>query len=304
MNAGAEPLKILLCSDGGEQAERAVRFGGSIAAACHASATLLGVAESAGESKDLLASLQRSQGDLREKNVPTEMLVAKGSPIEEIIQRSEKAAYGLVVIGAVRKANRGAYWMSSKSYKLIKEIKQPVISVAGRPTGLKRILVCSGGKRYVNEALPLIGCIAAGSGATVCLLHVTPELPPFYAQFPGITQNTEWLLKSETELGRTLRQAKEALSAAGVVAEAKLRKGAVLGEILSEIAEGNYELVVTGSSVSHSLSTYVLGDITREIVNHADCAVLVVRSREKPGAGKGVVSGAWRKWLGKFVEAK
>jgi nucleotide-binding universal stress UspA family protein len=297
MNAEDEIMKILICSDGSEQAERAARLGATIAAGCAASVTLLGVAEGSSENKELLASLSRSQALLLEKNVPTELTVTSGSPIEEIAQRSESGGFDLVVIGAVRKANWGTYWMSSKSYKLIKEIKPPVLSVAGKPAALKRVLVCSGGKKYIHQALPLIGQIAAGVGAHVTLLHVMPELPPFYAQFPGIAQNTDWLLKSQTELGRTLKECLDVLSSLGVAAEAKLRQGQVLSEVLREIREGKYELVVTGSSLSNSLTTYALGDITREIVNHADCAVLVVRSREKLSTD----APPWRRWLGKLA---
>jgi hypothetical protein len=54
----------------------------------------------------------------------------------------------------------------------------------------------------------------------------------------------------------------------------------VLSEILREIHSGKYDLVVTGSAPSRSLRTYVLGDISREIVNHSDCPVLVVRTQE------------------------
>ena len=59
-----------------------------------------------------------------------------------------------------------------------------------------------------------------------------------------------------------------------------MRQGPVLDEIMREIHEGGYDLVVTGSALSRSLRTYVLGDISREIVNRANCAVLVVRSQE------------------------
>jgi nucleotide-binding universal stress UspA family protein len=76
-----------------------------------------------------------------------------------------------------------------------------------------------------------------------------------------------------------MREAKASLEALGVAVEVRLREGSVLPEILSEIEQGGYDLTVTGSALSRSLRTYVLGDISREIVNRAGCAVLVVRSR-------------------------
>ena len=106
-----------------------------------------------------------------------------------------------------------------------------------------------------------------------------PEPPAIYARLPRMRENADWLLNSKSELGMNLRREKETLEKMGVNAELKLRRGAVLDEILKEITEGNYELVVTGSALSRGLQTYVLGDVSREVVNRASCPILVVRTR-------------------------
>jgi nucleotide-binding universal stress UspA family protein len=120
-------------------------------------------------------------------------------------------------------------------------------------------------------------------GATITLLHVLPEPPAIYARLPKMRETTDWLLSSNSELGINLRREKETLESLGVVTEVKLRRGSVLEQILSEIREGAYDLVVTGSALSRGLRTYVLGDVSREIVNRASCPILVVRSREQAG---------------------
>jgi nucleotide-binding universal stress UspA family protein len=186
----------------------------------------------------------------------------------------------LVVIGAVRKEARGAFWMSSKSYKIIKEIRPPVLLVTGRSTTVKRLLICSGGKRYIDAAVRMAGAIAKGMSAEVVLLHVLPTPPALFAHLPKMEEDTALLLRSDSELGINLRHAKQTLQSIGVEAQVKLGHGAVLEEILRELMLGNYDLVVTGSALSRSLRTYVLGDISREIVNRANCAVLVVRGQE------------------------
>jgi nucleotide-binding universal stress UspA family protein len=275
-------MKILICSDGSEQAERAVRLGAAIGAGCQAEVTLLGISESQGDNKPLVDSLQRAQSLLADKKVRAELITKSGDPIEEIVRRTEEANYDLVVIGAVRKAVRGAFWMSSKSYKIIKEIKPPVMTVAGKSTTINRILICSGGKKYIEKAVELTGQIARGLGAKVTLLHVMPEPPAIYARLPRVEETAAWLLNSRSELGLNLRHGKQLLESVGVAADLHLRQGPVLEQILREIHEGSYDLVVTGSALSRRLRTYVLGDISREIVNRADCAVLVARSQEKP----------------------
>ena len=61
-------------------------------------------------------------------------------------------------------------------------------------------------------------------------------------------EDTSWLLRSRTELGINLREEKQTLEELGVAAQVHLRRGQVLEGILSEIREGKYDLVVTGSA--------------------------------------------------------
>lgn len=287
-------MKLLVCSDGSEAADRAVRLGALVAGACQAEVTLLGIIEVKGHSDSILDSLRRGQAILQDKGVRAELITKVGNPIEEIVLRTSESSFDLVVIGATRKEARGLFWLSSKAYKIVKEVEPPVLIVAARSVALKKILICSGGKSYIDDAVRLTGRIAKGLGVPVTLLHVIPELPAIYARLPKMHESTEWLLRSSTELGINLRREKETLESLGVTAEVKLRRGSVLDEILGEIREGAYDLVVTGSALSRGLRTYVLGDVSREIVNRAPCAILVVRSRE--GESQPGLRGLWERF--------
>ena len=290
-------MKILICSDGSEQAERAVRVGTAIAGGANAGVTLLGILEVPGASEAILESLKRAQALLADKKVQAELITKAGDPVEEILKRTEEASYDLVIIGAVRKAARGPFWMSSKSYKIIKRIKPPVLMVAGKSSAVRRVLICSGGGRYIDSAVHLTGQIARSTGATVTLLHVMPEPPAIYARLRRMEESAAWLLNSSSELGLNLRHEKEALESLGVPTEVGLRRGVVIEQILDEIDGGNYDLVVTGSALSRSLRTYVLGDVTREIVNRANCAVLVVRTQEKPSESQAGRPSWWNRLI-------
>jgi nucleotide-binding universal stress UspA family protein len=273
-----------------------VRLGAVIAGCCQAEVTLLGILESKGHSESILESLKRGQAVLQDKGVQAELITKAGNPIEEIVRRTTESSFDLVVIGAARKEPRGLFWLSSKTYKIVKEVQPPVLIVAGKSPGIKRGLICSGGKNYIDQAVDLTGRIARGVGAGITLLHVLPEPPAIYARLPGIQQTTDWLLDSSTELGVNLSKTGQALEALGVPTELKLRWGAVLEEILREAAGGAYDLVVTGSALSHGLRTYVLGDVSREIVNRASCSILVVRSREHGGEPSSGFRGFWERF--------
>src|SRR2546430_17199053 len=112
-------MGILICSDGSEQADSAVRLGAAVGAACRAEVTLLGIVEMVSESTKVTVSLARLLAILQDKKVQAELLTRTGKAIEQIVKRTEEMAHFLVGIGAVRNQIRGAVWTSSRSYKII-----------------------------------------------------------------------------------------------------------------------------------------------------------------------------------------
>jgi len=280
-------MKILICSDGMPRAENAIRFIAATAAACRAEITLLGIIEHPSDEISLVDALRRGAGILRDKHVPVETITRSGHPIEQIQKRTAEEQYDLVVIGAERKGG-GPFAMSAKAYHLIKEIEPPVLVMIGRRAELKRVLICSGGHNYIDRAVKLAGEIACKSPMRVTILHVMPEPPAVYAELLERDQDTRRVLASNTALGRNLRAEKDLLEAMNVHAEMKLRHGLVVDEILAELREGDYDMVVTGSApAGGALRTYIMGNVTSEIVNRADCAVLVVRGGGPAQEGSG-----------------
>jgi nucleotide-binding universal stress UspA family protein len=75
-----------------------------------------------------------------------------------------------------------------------------------------------------------------------------------------------------------LRQKKE-LEQLGVSAEVRLRHGIVIDQVFEEVRAGDYDLIVTGTSQARGLlGHYIMGDLTRSILNSASCPVLVARA--------------------------
>ena len=260
-----------------------MRFGGLIAEKCEAEATILAITEKPGEEETVFDSLRRAQQLLKEHGVNAEIITKSGEPIEEIVKRADETSYDLVVIGAVRKGTRGPFLMSAKAYKIIKAVAPPVLAVIGNRESIKRILVCSGGEKYIDRAVEFSGTLAKAAGASVTLFHVMAEPPAVYTDLIKMEEDVNLLLHSSSGLGQNLRREKEALQAMGVTAEVRLRHGLVISEVFKEIRRGDYDLVVTGSSPEGgNLRSYIMGNITREIVNRAECPVLVVRGGDEP----------------------
>jgi nucleotide-binding universal stress UspA family protein len=291
-------MRILICSDGTDPADKPVRLGGLVAGPCQAETTLLGIAEVAGDEGPLRAALESEAEKLRGFGVSPELVVRTGEPIREILHETTSKQYDLTIIGAERKGTSGLYWRAEKSSEVIKAIPSPVLLATGPCETLKSFLVCTGGKNYIDAAVQLTGKVAAAVGARVTLLHVMAEPPAIYADLVRLEEDVDQLLASDCELGNNLLAQKKTLEQLGVVVEVRVRHGLVLSQVFAEVGERKHDLIVTGSSQTHGpLGHYIMGDLSRSIVNRANVPVLVARPLKSSGAAR---PGFWGALKGMF----
>lgn len=260
-------------------ADSAARLGASFAAPLQAEITILGIAEKSTDEPDLRAALEKQAQWLREKNVSPQIALSAGDPVRQIVDQTTKTKYDLVIIGARKTSSTGPHWRSEKMYEVIKSISPPVLVAMGEWAQLKRFLICTGGKEFIEEAVQLTGTLAKAVSASVTLLHVMAEPPGIYADLVRLEEDIDRLLESNSELGINLRAQKADLEKLGVSAEVRIRHGIVVDQVFAEAREQNYDLIVTGSSQARGvLRHYIMGDLTRSILNHANCPVLVARA--------------------------
>jgi nucleotide-binding universal stress UspA family protein len=272
-------MKILICSDGTSSAETATHLAGLLAAPLNAETTLLGIAETSGAEQPLRDALNSQAQSLLQRGVSPEVVVQPGEPVWQIVQQTSNKKYDLVVIGARWTGAVGDYWRSKKTYEVIKAIQPPVLVAIGEGKQLTRFVVCTGGKEFIEQAVQFTGRLAAAVGASVTLLHVMAEPPAMYADLVRMEENVDQLLQSKSELGTNLRRQKRELDRLGVSAEVRLRHGIVIDQVFEEVRDGNYGLIVTGTSQARGLLRhYIMGDLTRSILNRANIPVLVARA--------------------------
>ncbi len=272
-------MKILICSDGTSSAGTAIDLGGLLAGPLKAETTLLGIAEKSEDEQPLRDALYAQAQSLRQRGVSPDVVVQSGEPVWQIVQQTSKSKYDLVVIGARWTGAVGDYWRSRKTYEVIKAIQPPVLVAIGERKELKRFVICTGGKEYIEQAVQFTGRLATAVGASVTLLHVMAEPPAMYADLVRMEENVPQLLQSKSELGTNLRRQKRELDRLGVSAEVHLRHGIVIDQVFDEVRDGNYDLIVTGTSRARGLLRhYIMGDLTRSILNRANVPVLVARA--------------------------
>jgi nucleotide-binding universal stress UspA family protein len=272
-------MKILICSDGMPAAQNAIELGAFLASPLKAQITLLGIAEKSSDERPLREALERQAQSLRTQSAQPDIVVRAGEPVRQILDQTSKIGYNLVVIGARWTGATGHYWRSEKTYEVIKAIQPPVLVAIGERKQLKRFLVCTGGKEFIEQAVEFTGKLAAAVNASVTLLNVMAEPPAMYADLVLLEENVDQLLESKSELGTNLRRQKRELERLGVSTNVRLRHGIVIDQVFEEVRVGDYDLIVTGTSQARGLLRhYIMGDLTRSILNRANCPVLVARA--------------------------
>jgi nucleotide-binding universal stress UspA family protein len=289
-------MKILICSDGTPSAETAISLGGLLGGPLKAQTALLGIAETPRDEHPLRQALQKQEESLRGHGISANIIVQSGEPVRQIADETAKTSYDLVIIGARWIGATGHHWRSEKTYEVIKSIQPPVLVAIGDCEQLKRFLVCTGGKEFIEQAVQFTGKLAAAVHASVTLLHVMAEPPAMYADLVRLEEDVSQLLESKSELGTNLRRQKRELERRGVSTEVRLRHGIVIDQVFEEVHAGDYDLIVTGTSRARGLLRhYIMGDLTRSILNRANVPVLVARA-SPPKAGRTL----WRAIAGLF----
>src|SRR5580765_6104387 len=228
-------MRILICSDGTDPADNPTRLGGLIAGPCHWDVTLLGIAEKEDEEGPLRAALEGEADLLRSYQITSPRIeIRSGEPIRQILAETTANEYDVAIIGARRKGEGGLYFRPEKTYEVIKAVPPPVLVAIGSCDRVQRILVCTGGKKFIDDAVQLAGEIAKCVNGMVTLLHVMAEPPAIYADLVRMEEDVERLLASDSELGRNLRGQKQSLEKMGLTVGVRIRHGLALDQIFAE----------------------------------------------------------------------
>lgn len=142
-----------------------------------------------------------------------------------------------------------------------------------------KLLVAVDGLERSRPALEEAARLAAsGEGSVTLLLVVPPQTHP-----ASLELQTGWSGPSLGGPGTSeaigpedaLARAQATLRQSGVEAETRLRHGDPASEILAELAEGSYDLLVIGSRGRSPVGRLLLGTTGSCLAEQAPCPVLV-----------------------------
>lgn len=280
MTGSDSPRRILVLADDSPAAAAAVRSGARIAEALEESLTILGVARRTGEDR-IEGALAEAFAAARSRAASVEVIHATGELLEVASRRLAESPSSLVVAGARWHAGAASSRISPGVWALVQSLQPPVLVTPAREGDFGSALFCTGGERFIEDGARFAARLLAALGVSVTVFHVLPPLPGMYGdRMRDEETDVADFIASGSRSARNVQRQVEIFRAAGTAATLRLATGDVAERVLEEVRRGGYDLLVVGSSPDRGrLRTYMLGDLTREIVGQAGRAFLVVRSR-------------------------
>jgi nucleotide-binding universal stress UspA family protein len=278
--------ELLIATNGFKGTWFAVEYGAWLAEVMRMNITLLGVNEipnpaAIDDEHPLERVFERAVSLFQEKGLTFSLEIRNGEPERVIPEKANSGDY-ITVVSPLGRTRIKRLLIGRSIRPLMEKIQGPILYVPEIRLPLKRILISAGGLGYEAAAENLALQVASVNQADVTILHVVPSTEPNYPATRGLRGHTKDLARSDTLPGRSLRHALELAQEAGLNARAIARQGIVVEEILTELREGNYDMVCMGSSYSAStLRQYYAPHVTAEVAEAARCPVLSARYRQR-----------------------
>ena len=212
------------------------------------------------EAKQQLASLKLTGTACKEQ----------GAVAPVILKRAPKRD-GLLVVGSQGLDALDRFMLGSVSMNLIHHATCPVLVIKGQAVPLRRIILATDGSDASAKALAFVLSKfqpdrSTGNGGLVpihvSVIHVMPIV-----KYPGLKEAGHRLVEQNVR-----KLVKE-----GFTAEPLCQLGKPAQEIMKVASKQHADLIVMGAKGLGAIARFLLGSVSTRVVQHANCAVLVVR---------------------------
>jgi nucleotide-binding universal stress UspA family protein len=293
------PTKILLATDGSEEATLAADAAASLSASTGSELHVLTVGpeypyyelpEAPARFEEIIETQKREAREVLERQVAR--IEKSGAAVEEaylrmgerpdqaIVDLAEKLGAGLVVVGSRGLTPLRRVLMGSVSDSVVRHAHCPVMVVrvdgggeASYPPG--RILLALDGSEEGDAAARMAVELADRTDSELHVVHVGEVKPVYHPEQRGYITRYEDIRE---HAGHLLDEQVEKVKAAGgTVAGAHLGMGRPDQEIVVLAEELGVGLIAVGSRGLGGIRRALMGSVSGSVVRHAPCSVLVVR---------------------------
>ena len=210
----------------------------------------------------------------------------QGAVAPTILKRAPKRD-GLLVVGSQGLDALDRFLLGSVSTKLIQHATCPVLVVKGEALPIRRIILATDGSEASAKALKFVlskfqpdRSISKGRRVPIHVTVVHVIAPHPLAPI-DVGTTIPWIKQRELkvkETGRRLvKQSAQKLIEAGFTAEAFCRLGNPAEKIMKVASQQHADLIMMGAKGLSDIDRFLLGSVSTRVVQHAHCAVLVVR---------------------------
>ncbi len=215
-------------------------------------------------------ALKEAKQQLASLNLMGTARKEQGAVAPTILKRASKRD-GLLVVGSQGLDALDRFMLGSVSTNLIHHAACPVLVIRGEASPLRRMILATDGSDASAKALKFVlakfrpdGSAGKGGRAPihVCVLHVMPLI-----MYPGL----------EAASKKLLEQSVQKLIKAGFTAEPLCYLGNPAEEIMKTASQQQADLIVMGAQGLGAIARFLIGSVSTRVVQHANCAVLVVR---------------------------
>ena len=274
--------ELLIATNGYKETKHAIEYGAWFAESMRMKITLLGVTEKLNpaaidDHHPLEDVFEEAVSLFKEKGLDYRLEVHNGEAEDVIPEKANSGDYITVVSPLGRPQFKR--WLTGRSIRpLMEKIQVPILYVPKSRLPLKKMMICAGGLGYIESAENLAIQISTVSHADITILHVIPPTDLDYPSTREVLDHLDDLADTDTLPGRNLRKALDMANDAGLKARAVTRQGQIVEQILTEIKEGDYDIVCMGSPYSaHSLRQLYAPNVTAEVAESVHCPVLTAR---------------------------
>lgn len=249
-------LHFLVATDGSLRSQSAVSWGGYLARMAHARMTLLGV----GNEQSLLdAYLQEARKQIGSGMASIEVRTDPAPVPASIAKIVEANPVDLVILG----------WRPIEGLSLAAQVMQlgdhHLLLAAHPGAHIEKALVCVASGEPGKDDVLFAGRFLRHFGASATLLTVIANQPA-----------PETLTR---QVDRFLAGSVHTLEMFGVSAQAKMRHGLPQKEIIQEMQEGQYDLVIMGAPLPQQDNRIIMSGVLEDVAKEAgSCLLLIVRS--------------------------
>jgi nucleotide-binding universal stress UspA family protein len=288
------PLNILLAVDGSEHSLAAAKLIRDLPLHADSDVTVLGVLtprRTIGRAA-LQTALDEVCMIILSNNVGVKSGLLHGHPAEQLTEFANQHRPDLMVIGAKGLRASLGILLGGVAQQVVEHARWPVLVVRSPYEGLRRVLLATDGSPNSQRAADYIAQFPLPRNIELHVMHV---LPPFESPEPYITPRMAGmsaippLSSHEVEQAASRRaQAEEhqglmlltptvdALRASQFETVSVIRGGDAATEILDYARIHEVSLIVTGSRGLSAVKGWWLGSVSRKLIYHSKCSVLVI----------------------------